>query len=194
MITIMSNFSKGPRRLSICGRIFGTIMIFALGAFSTKSASAEEVVANNTSAVTQAVLGIMSYVRWPSDPAELHLCVLADAAYAGGLLAASHRAANRPVTAKRIAIESQTLTSACHVAFVGRTSPAEHGRVFSRLTGLPVLTISEDDPSCSAGSMFCLTVGGGQISFQVNLDAIARSGLRVHPSVLRLGQRRGVSP
>ncbi|WP_347265534.1 YfiR family protein [Roseococcus pinisoli] len=190
----MSNFTRGRHRLSLCYRILGVAMIFALGSFPVRSGSAGEVVASNTSAVTQAVLGIMSYVRWPSDPAELQLCVLADAAYAGGLLATPHRVANRPTTTRRIAIESPTLTSACHVAFVGRTSPAEHDRIFARLAGLSVLTITEDDPSCSAGGMFCLSIAGGQISFQVNLDAIARSGLRVHPSVLRLGQRRGVSP
>lgn len=192
MITILLGLGKVPRRPPLGGGILGAFVILAVGAFPASSASAEGAPTNNTAAMTQAVLGIMSYVRWPSDPAELRLCVLADATYAGGLLAAPHRAANRPVTARRIAIESQALTS-CQVAFVGRTSTVEHDRIFARLAGLPVLTISEDDPSCSAGGMFCLNVAHGQISFQVNLDAIARSSLRVHPNVLRLGRRRGAS-
>ncbi|MCO2146029.1 YfiR family protein, partial [Pseudomonas aeruginosa] len=38
--------------------------------------------------------------------------------------------------------------------------------------------------------MFCLNVGGPRITFEANLDSIARSGVRVHPSVLKLARRQ----
>lgn len=61
------------------------------------------------------------------------------------------------------------------------------------LAGHPVLTIAEHDPSCTAGGMFCLNVDGDRVSFDINLDAVARSGVRVHPNVLNLA-RRPVTP
>lgn len=153
-----------------------------------------EPVARGAAAVTQAVLGILSYARWPNDPPELRLCVVADAAYADGLLQGAPHNVGRPIRAQRMAIESDALTSACQIVYVGRTSPAEHQRIFARLLGRPILSISEDDPTCSVGSMFCLRVEDTQVSFQVNLDSISRSGLRIHPNVLRLGQRRAAPP
>lgn len=194
MVRITLFFASIPSRLPVRGYAFGTALMLMLCSSPLPRASGAEPLARSTVAVTHTVLGILSYARWPEDPPELQLCVLADTAYAGGLLTGALHSANRLVRARRIAIESEALTTACHVVYIGRTSPAEHRRVFARLAGLPVLSISEDDPSCSVGSMFCLRVEEAQVSFLVNLDQIARSGLRIHPNVLRLGQRRSVPP
>lgn len=193
MVRVTLFFAAIPSRLLVRGFAFGVALMLVPGLSSLSRASGTEPLARSTVAVTQTVLGILSYARWPNDPSELRLCVLADAAYAGGLLTGTLQSAGRPIRAQRVAIESETL-SACHVVYVGRISTADHRRIFARLAGLPVLSISEDDPSCSVGSMFCLRVEDVQVSFQVNLDQIARSGLRIHPNVLRLGQRRSVSP
>jgi hypothetical protein len=42
--------------------------------------------------------------------------------------------------------------------------------------------------------MFCLQVAPDRLSFLLNVDAIARSPLRVDPRVLRLAQFNGVEP
>lgn len=194
VVGITLYFTGVPSRFLARGRALGVALVLVLLAFPVAQASGAEPLARRTAAVTQTVLGILSYARWPNDPPELRFCVLADAAYANGLLAEALHSANRLIRAQRIAIESEALTTACHVVYIGRTSPAEHRRVFARLAGLPVLSISEDDPSCSVGSMFCLRVEDAHVSFQVNLDQIARSGLRIHPNVLRLGQRRSAPP
>lgn len=193
MVRVTLFFAGIPSRLLVRGFAFGVVLMLVPGLSPLSRAWGAEPLVRSTVAVTQTVLGILSYARWPHDPPELHICVLADAAYAGGLLAGGLQSASRPIRAQRVAVESEVLTT-CHVAYVGRTSPADHRRIFARLAGLPVLSISEDDPSCSVGSMFCLRVEDAQVSFQVNLDQIARSGLRIHPNVLRLGQRRSVSP
>uniref|UniRef100_UPI003137AACB YfiR family protein n=1 Tax=Variovorax sp. YR752 TaxID=1884383 RepID=UPI003137AACB len=41
---------------------------------------------------------------------------------------------------------------------------------------------------CSDGGMFCLEPAAPSVRFGANLDAIARSGLRVHPMVLRIAR------
>nr|WP_246527046.1 YfiR family protein [Plastoroseomonas hellenica] len=193
VIRITLSFAGIPSWLLARGCAFGVALACVLCTAPAPRASGAEPLTRTSAAVTQVVLGILSYARWPNDPPELRFCVLADAAYANGLLTGTLQSANRPIRAQRIAIESEALTT-CHVVYVGRTSTVDHRRIFARLAGLPILSISEDDPSCSVGSMFCLRVEEAQVSFQVNLDQIARSGLRIHPNVLRLGQRRSVSP
>jgi hypothetical protein len=37
--------------------------------------------------------------------------------------------------------------------------------------------------------MFCLNVDDEPITFDINLDAVARSGVRVQPNVLKLARR-----
>ena len=50
------------------------------------------------------------------------------------------------------------------------------------------------DSPCTVGSLFCLRVSDQQVAFEVNLDSVARSGVRIHPSVLQLSRRRGGQP
>jgi len=57
-----------------------------------------------------------------------------------------------------------------------------------------VLSISEGGDQCTVGSLFCLRVGDEQVSFEVNLDSVARRGVRSHPRVLQLSRRRAPAP
>jgi hypothetical protein len=72
--------------------------------------------------------------------------------------------------------------------------PEERRRLFASLTGHPVLSISEGGDQCTVGSLFCLRVSDDQVSFDVNLDSVARSGVRIHPSVLQLSRRKPAAP
>ena len=141
-------------------------------------------------AVDQVVLGILSYVRWPVEPAEISLCVVGPTEYSGGMFRGLVQATGRLVVAQRKAINDPGLGSQCNAVYLGVVSDVERLQILRALSGHSVLSISERDPECSVGSMFCLKVGTPRVTFEVNLDSIARSGMRVHPSVLRLGQRQ----
>jgi hypothetical protein len=137
-------------------------------------------------AVTQAVFGIISYTRWPGDPADVHLCIVPPSSYADALTQAAAHAPGRPVIVRRVAPSDPALGSSCDVVYIGAVSDDERMRVLAWLPGHPALTISEHDEECAVGSVFCLSIRDAQVSFKVNLDSLARSGVRVHPSVLQL--------
>jgi hypothetical protein len=140
-------------------------------------------------AVRNVVLGILSYARWPVEPAELHVCVVAPTQFADDLLQGATQASGRVVQVQRVPLDSPLLgTDSCNVIYLGAASAAERQHLFAQLAGQPVLSISEQSDTCSTGSMFCLHVHGARVSFEVNLDSVARSGVRVHPSVLQLGR------
>lgn len=79
----------------------------------------------------------------------------------------------------------------CNVLYLGLLDEAQRRRAFAGVAGHPVLSLSEHDPDCSVGSVFCLDFSAAPPSFAVNLDSVAHSGVRVHPNVLNLGRRRG---
>lgn len=157
---------------------------------STPTSLAEQ----RAKAVTQVVLGILSYARWPVEPAQLRLCVVGPTEYTDDLLKGTTQATGRPVLVRRLLASSPALASECDSVYVGKLSVEARNRLFNSLIGQPVLSISEGGDQCTVGSLFCLRVSDDQVSFEVNLDSVARSGVKIHPSVLQLSRRRPAAP
>ncbi|AYQ41354.1 YfiR family protein [Burkholderia aenigmatica] len=151
---------------------------------------ADPAMASHDTAVRQVVLGIISFTHWPTTPVRLHLCVTGRPDYARGLTD-TLQAGSTLLDVQRVRFDDPALGIACDVVYLGNLSADERARVRAAVAGHPVLTISEHDPSCTAGGMFCLNVDGERVSFDINLDAVARSGVRVHPNVLNLARRPG---
>ncbi|PZW96445.1 uncharacterized protein DUF4154 [Pseudomonas sp. 478] len=144
--------------------------------------------------VTQVVLGILSYARWPVEPAQLRLCIVGPTEYTDDLVKGTTQATGRPVTVRRLLAGNPSITGECDAVYIGKLSSDERSRLFASLAGRPVLSISERDDPCTVGSLFCLRVSDEQVSFEVNLDSVARSGVRIHPSVLQLSRRKPAAP
>ncbi|TFY88707.1 YfiR family protein [Pseudomonas kairouanensis] len=141
-------------------------------------------------AVTQVVLGILSYARWPVEPAQLRLCIVGPTQYTDDLIKGTTQATGRPVVVRRLLADHPDIVDACDAVYIGKLTADERSQLFASLIGHPVLSISEGGDQCTVGSLFCLRVGDEQVSFEVNLDSVARSGVRIHPSVLQLSRRR----
>lgn len=144
--------------------------------------------------VTQVVLGILSYARWPVEPAQLHLCIVGPTEYTDDLVKGTTQATGRPVAVRRLLADNPAIVSECDAVYIGKLTADERSRLFNSLIGHPVLSISEGGDQCTVGSLFCLRVGDQQVSFEVNLDSVARSGVRIHPSVLQLSRRKPAAP
>ena len=145
-------------------------------------------------AVTQVVLGILSYARWPVEPLLLRLCLVGPTEYTDDLVKGTTQATGRPVAVQRLLADNPSIVSDCDAVYIGKLTGVERSRLFAALIGHPVLSISESDEQCTVGSLFCLRVGDEQVSFEVNLDSVARSGVRIHPSVLQLSRRKPAAP
>ncbi|WLG73204.1 YfiR family protein [Pseudomonas simiae] len=146
--------------------------------------------AHRAQAVTRVVLGILSYARWPVEPAQLRLCVVGPTQYTDDLIKGTTQATGRPVVVQRLLANHPDIVNACDAVYIGKLSADERSQLFTSLIGHPVLSISEGGDQCTVGSLFCLRVSDEQVSFEVNLDSVARSGVRIHPSVLQLSRRR----
>ena len=147
--------------------------------------------------VTETVRGILGYARWPDESGPLRLCIMGNGPHGESLLSQGVGAlARRGITTARMA-EDADVSTQCDAVYMGQMEQPHWHAFFARLAGAPVLTICERSAMCSTGGMFCLDVNAatGGVPFEVNLDAVARSGVRVNPQVLRLGRRgvRGMS-
>ncbi|NWC10678.1 YfiR family protein [Pseudomonas agarici] len=183
------------------GRLFGWKqlgMSAVLWLFSHMSIAQDTVLSGTADrraeAVTQVVLGILSYARWPVEPAQLQLCIIGPTEYTDDLIKGTTQVTGRPVLVRRLMVDSIAVASTCDAVYIGKLTRDERNHLFSTLDGHVVLSISEGGDQCTVGSLFCLRVADNQVSFEVNLDSVARSGVRIHPSVLQLFRRRAVQP
>lgn len=140
--------------------------------------------------VADTVRGILSYARWPTEPNPLRLCVTGRSVHADTLLAHGlSPLGTRAVTVSRMPADTE-VSAQCDALYVGHLEETGWRHLFAQIAGRPVLTLCERSPACATGGMFCLDVDDvASIPFEVNLDSVARSGVRVNPQVLRLGRR-----
>lgn len=183
------------RRVKDCARslLMATLLLTAASTQALAgepSAQAQQ----RAKAVTQVVLGILSYARWPAQPNPLRLCLVGPTEYADDLIKGTAQHSGQPLQVRRLLAGDTSLASACDAVYIGKLEAGERDRLFQAISGHPVLSITEADDPCTVGSLFCLRVSDQQVAFDVNLDSVARSGVRIHPSVLQLSRRRAAQP
>ena len=137
--------------------------------------------------VNRIIGGIISYAHWsPSAPRTL--CVV-------GAPRLTDRIAPTIPGGRAVTVRRTTAAGAmggdCDILFLGRLATTDRQRLIGWVRSKPVLTISDDDPNCSFGAMFCLSARATKVSFAVNLDAIGRGTLRIDPRVLKIGSDDG---
>ncbi|MCG8296095.1 YfiR family protein [Pseudomonas entomophila] len=158
------------------------------------SAASDAQVQQRAKAVTQVVLGILSYARWPAEPNPLRLCLVGPTEYADDLIKGNVQNSGHALQVRRLLAGDASVSSGCDAVYIGKLDNVQREQLFKAINGHPVLSISEADDPCTVGSLFCLRVGDQQVAFDVNLDSVTRSGVRIHPSVLQLSRRRAGQP
>lgn len=175
------------RAVSCCLAVLGA-MACASPSFAQAAPAASKAA---LAGVAPVVAGILGYTRWPAEGGALRLCTLGRSAGIDELLGPVDLGTpQRRVVVQAISGPAQA-RSGCDAIYV--TADAALAREAVRqVAGQPVLLLGEGADFCSDGGMFCLEPGTGTARFGANLDAIARSGLRVNPLVLRIA--RGAKP
>lgn len=140
--------------------------------------------------LAETVAGVLAYSRWPETPDPLRICLAGSSPHADRLLRDGLRQAQRPVVLRALAPDT-TINGRCDAVYIGQLTLQDWQRLQPELTGKPVLTLCERSEPCTARGMVRLDIEatGQRVRFEVNLDAVARSAVRIHPQVLRLGRR-----
>jgi hypothetical protein len=141
------------------------------------------------------VAGLLAYTNWPTPIGTLRLCTWGQGPAVEGIAHADAlSAAQRPVSVAH-GIDASLAGQRCDAVYVAASAAASARELPRGLLGRPVLVIGEGAAFCAAGGMFCVEFGERALKFHANLDAIARSGLRINPQVLRIArQGQGGTP
>ncbi|MBR0564764.1 YfiR family protein [Azoarcus sp. L1K30] len=161
----------------------------SLAAGVSASRAGNDIVAGNQVSRGEAVWGILSYTRWPSDPNPVRLCIVGSTTAAVSIRqSASWLETGRSYVVKDLA-PGEAAVQRCDIVYVGNLPPDETSALLQQIVTAPVLSIGEGSEFCSAGGMFCFEDQSGSTRFSANLNAISRSELRINPQVLRLSKR-----
>ncbi|WP_447728750.1 YfiR family protein [Sphingomonas koreensis] len=133
--------------------------------------------------VARTVGGMISYTRWPEPRPVVRLCVSGSTAYTKGFSRLGQSTGRQIVT--QIVVPGGA-TRGCDVLYFGTIADADRQRMLRSIRDQPVLSIAETDPTCRGGTIFCLHVLPDRVGFQLSIDAVSRSAVRIDPRVLRI--------
>jgi YfiR/HmsC-like len=136
--------------------------------------------------------------EWPSNTFST-----ADSPLTIGILgkdpfgSALQEVAKKPVNGRKIrilAFQDPVDVSGCQLLFISDSEKDRLPAVLARLSGQPILTVSDIDQFADNGGMIGLLKRKDRIRFEVNLDAARRARLTLSSRLLALGKVIGVPP
>lgn len=135
------------------------------------------------------IFSVIEYTRWPAADKPALLCVTSGGAR-GAEVARVLR--GKPQAQRLEAREidlNRSPPAACDVVLYEGWDPATLRKVLAAQADRPVMSIGFGTDFCSDGGILCLPLNSASDrQFEVNLDAVARSGLRINPRVLQLAR------
>lgn len=141
--------------------------------------------------ISEVVPGILGYSRWPNTSSESlkRLCVIGPTDYTYLLLSTELTVPGWESNVRRLSVAHRNIVDDCQALYIGNLPDIEQANLFSLISSQPVLSISEQNDSCIVTTLFCLRINESSVGFEINLDSVERSGIRINPNVLRLGSR-----
>ena len=133
------------------------------------------------------------FVSWPAaafeDPATpFSVCVVADPPLRRSIegMLAGESVGGRPL---QVMTPDASSVRRCHLAyFGGRTSDAD-AKILGRLKQAPVLTVGEGERFLALGGHISFVLEDNRVRFDVNKEAVDRSGLTMSSKLLRVARR-----
>jgi hypothetical protein len=162
------------------------ILAAAAGRAEAQGAAADDITLNV--AVKAAFLfNFAKFAEWPELPSgsPIILCVVGNESIAVALAETVHgqNIGGHPLDVLR---PDSAAWRTCHLLFVADADVRRSSAGLSAIKALPVLTISDSKGFAQGGGMIELYVDAGRMRFAINVDATARSGLRLSSRLLGL--------
>lgn len=163
--------------------VFNMVLIML---FISHTAFAQEKSAAKDDKANRIVSGIISFTRWPELTQPPQLCVFSSAQHLSFPQNSAPSAI--PFSVVYLASDGELASQHCDAVYFGDQSPAQQVELLTQFKGKAVLTLAESNTECTIGAAFCLIFKSDHTLFSVNLDSLARSGVKVSPDVLLLSR------
>lgn len=132
------------------------------------------------------------YVEWPApalQTSQFTIAVLDDAGVAADLehIVAGHQVKGRAAQVKLIHHAKDV--SDAQIVFMGPGDSDAHRRFIAKLSGQPVLVVTDESAGLEEGSTVNFMLVDHKLRFEISLTAAARSGLRISSELLSVAAR-----
>ncbi len=139
------------------------------------------------------VLSFLRYSEWPAPPAgdpSLTVGVLGRSALALTFrrVLEGKSVENRPV--KVLDLPTESVSNCCQIVFLASERPGDLKPALALARSMHALTIGAADQFLELGGAIQLQIVDGRMSFEVNREALERSGITISSKLLRFGQIR----
>jgi len=136
------------------------------------------------------IYNFLKFVEWPdkaSADTTVNLCVLGNDPFGSAIDSVQGQIVNN----KRIVIKRHNDTHAlgkCQVLFISRSEKEQLSQILATLTGMNILTVSDTRGFAEQGVIINFYLEENKVRFEVNLDAINRSRLKISSRLLSLAK------
>ncbi len=192
-----ANHQDSPARRARIPKRAGTLLAALLLAVAgARDGAAQDAAVEEYEVKAAFVYNFAKFATWPpaaftGPDAPLVLCVAGGNPFGPALGALHHRpVGDRHLAVREIADAAFAAEDAvaCHLLFIARAAVERWTAVAGALRGRPVLTIADSDGFTHRGGIINLYIADGRVRFEVNRDALARSGVTLSSQVLRLAR------
>lgn len=193
----LGSLSRLSKQRSYLKQSFFILLLCVLNAYQAYAAPTQTIATSTTNKseeVSRIVLGILTYTKWQPPETHIELCIVGATRFANLLNNVVLPDSGLTLNVTKQNNDLAVLTTQCDVIYFGDIAPIQQQKVLNVRQNRSILTISELNSECELGSIFCLDTESSPISFKVNLDALAQSGVHINPNVLLLGRKKKVSP
>lgn len=132
------------------------------------------------------------FVEWPENAGRADdsfvIGVIGDSMVVDQLegIVADRQVAGRRAVLRRL--EDPDQIRFCHLLYISSSGANNLGEILEEAANRPILTVSDTAGFCEQGVMINLYREGQHVRFEVNKDAVDRSGLHVSSNLLRLAR------
>ena len=141
------------------------------------------------------VLSFLRYSEWPATPAGGDPSLTVGVIGRPALLVTFRKVLegklveNRPV--KVLGLPAESSSNCCQIVFLAPEKPGDLKPALGLARSMHALTIGAADQFLELGGAIQLLIVDGRMSFEVNRDALERSGITISSKLLRFGQIHG---
>ena len=136
------------------------------------------------------VYNFAKFVEWPGEATgqPLQICVVGDGFFALKIQEAIQgKTANGRPLAVRLEPKPDEMRH-CHILFVGALERKRLGKLLPLLEGGSVLTVGNGEDFARQGGVIGFVVDQNRVRFEINVEAAARSRLRISSQLLRVAK------
>jgi len=135
------------------------------------------------------IYNIIKFTSWPQPQADtvnaLNICLYGEDNISNEL----NRLRGEKIQGKVITIKNsniETELASCHVLYISPENFSDYQDLTELTSGLPILSVGNDNRLLEAGGIISLTQANGRQRFNINLKTLERSGLTLSSKLLAL--------